>query len=215
MIVLIAADWRFKTSADYLKESAERFGYKVQAYDLGNLGFGKPYDTCNDNFVHYGYYCMANESIGWKSKGWHKPNIILDCLKTAKETVVYMDADTVLLSPIDEITGSYDIGVTVRRTNEGQARIGRINAGVIFFNHGAIDLVEAWANLTVRYSNDQKALNELHQLHEYRFKTFPTDIYNYYYFSEGLGEAKILHFKNDHQSKIEGFIHDQRRQRII
>jgi hypothetical protein len=215
MIILIAADWRFKTSAVYLKESAERFGYKVETYDLGNLGYGLPYDTRNDNFINNGYYCVANEIIGWKSKGWHKPNIILECLKTAKETVVYMDADTVLLSPIDEITGSYDIGVTVRRSNEGQARIGSINAGVVFFNPGSIDLVRAWVDLTVGYSNDQKALNELYQRHKYRFKTFPTDIYNYYYFDEGLGKAKILHFKGDYQSKIEEFIRDQRRQRII
>jgi hypothetical protein len=214
MMIVTAADWRFKSSAENLRHSAKEFGYQFQAYDLGELGFGIPHIVTNDQFIKNGFYNYALPRMGWTSKALHKPAIVARALKEFNDFVVYLDADTFLCDKIDEVIGDYSVGVTVRRQEEPCSIIGRINAGVIFFNANAIDLVSEWAELTEELKNDQQALNKLHQKHPHRFREFPTDLYNWYYFAEPRGNAKILHFK-DNKHEMGGYIDDARRKRIV
>jgi len=123
---------------------------------------------------------------------------VANFLKTSNELVVYLDADTVLRQRIDEVIGSYDVGVTIRRRNEIKKNKPRVNAGVIFFNPGSrsFAMVERWQHETEIMGNDQAALNNLLDDPTYTIREFPTDIYNWYYFpDEPPEEAKILHYR--------------------
>lgn len=212
MIIITAADWRFKAGAENLQLAAEAFGYRFQAYDLGGLGFGIPHVVNDKQFVQEGFYNYTTSV--WKSKALHKPSVVSHALRDASELVVYLDADTILCDRIDEIVGDYSIGVTIRRPVEPCVNIGKVNAGVVFFNPVAADLVAEWEELTEECGNDQRALNRLHQKHPDRFREFPTDLYNWYYFGESQETAKILHFK-DNKHEMGRYIDDSRRKRLI
>lgn len=68
-----------------------------------------------------------------------KPICILDCAKRIKENLIYLDGDTVLINPIDEvIKQDFNIGVTILSQNliKKAKKIGikgGLNAGVMFF----------------------------------------------------------------------------------
>lgn len=167
-------------------------------YDLGGLGFGTPMAVSNTTFVKSGYYKVMNPDSGWCSRALHKPEVIR---RTEFDGVmVYMDADAFPVAPINEIEAhDFDIGVTVRDKNEEYGKMGRINAGVIFFRNtpGMKAFLKKWSSLTENLGNDQIALNRTIETGTYKVTEFPTRIYNYYYFPERPGpEVKIYHFKS-------------------
>lgn len=180
-------------------KQAERFGYKTQLYDFGGLGRGidffkglstKPAEIC-----------------------YRKVDVIRHAVQnTNEELVVWMDADALLVKPIDEVdTKDYDVGVSVRAHKEQP-----YNTGVLFFynnerTHRFLDLwlkqkPEYIGTSTYKYS-DQAALNKMFQRYDssklgVNIKEFPTTVYNNYYPKEldkdKLADyVKVIHFKGD------------------
>ncbi|PLX88168.1 MAG: hypothetical protein C0618_04910 [Desulfuromonas sp.] len=232
MIILTCADGgNVKTDAgrDYknfkfsavirdTEKAAKNHNYRMIVYDLGQLGFGIPYEVEDESFHCNGYY--ETEVIkGYKSKSLFKPDIVQLSMDRYNETIAYLDGDAQLLGCLDEIeTDDYDIGVTLRDFSELSSEwhqtymdIARyINAGVIFFRptDAAREFIELWKKETADVGNDQMALNRLacsedypdvdsiQTLHGVRIKYFPGNIYNFYYFTDNdHRDAKILHFK--------------------
>lgn len=211
-------NFSFRTVIEDTSIMAERYGYKVDVYDLGDLGIGELYRVEDESFVRTGFYNKEVQS-GYKSKSLFKPEIVKRSMKKHDELVVYLDGDAQLCRCIDEVdTNDYDIGVTLRDVKELDSDWHRdhidivkyVNAGVIFFRptQKARDFVESWASLTEQLGNDQMALNSLvcpddypmswsvHVLNGVRVKYFPGKIYNFYYFMEVLAiGVKIYHFK--------------------
>jgi hypothetical protein len=196
MHFLVASNYRLKDSAIRCVQSIEALGYRWTAFDLGGLGFGKPYFIHDQSFQRDGFYRTAYDR--WPSRAMHKPKIIADFLEKADQLVVYLDADTVLRERIDEVEGDYDIGVTIRREKEIRNNKGRANAGVMFFNptSNTQAFIEQWKEQTTVLGNDQAGLNHLLQRQCCRVREFQTDIYNWYYFPKNPpAEAKIVHFR--------------------
>lgn len=208
----------FKENILETARSAERFGYKIVIYDLGKLGIGEKYYINNRSFQEKGFY--ENKVFKkYKSKSLFKPEIVNHCMNRYHDLIVFLDGDAQLCDRIDEInTDDYDIGVTVRSPSEIESEwhqehfdiVKYLNAGVIFFKPTikTRQFVNNWRELTEKVGNDQKALNKLACLDDYpeintvsnidgiKIKYFPCELYNYYYFDEGLVPGiKIMHFK--------------------
>lgn len=197
---------------------SQRYGYKVDVYDLGTLGIGELYRIEDESFIEKGYYQKELKN-GYKSKSLFKPELVKLSMSKHDELVVYLDGDAQLCGSINEVdTEDYDIGVTLRDVTELDTDWYRdhvdivkyVNAGVIFFRptEKAREFVANWAQLTEQLGNDQMALNKLSSPDDYpapwsvrslggvRVKYFPGRIYNFYYFMEAMPiGAKIYHFK--------------------
>ena len=210
--------FRFSSVIRTSMRKAEELGYKMEVYDLGTLGIGKPFRVENQTFIEKGHY--EREVVkGYKSKSLFKPAMVKACIEEHQELTVYIDGDAELRGSIDEIdTGDYDVGVTLRDRFELESEwhqehfdiVKFVNAGVIFFNFtpGTKRFLDRWEQLTEEVGNDQMALNRLTCTENYpdlgsietingiRVKYFPCAEYNYYYFGEKspMG-VKIMHFK--------------------
>lgn len=219
LLLLTAANGRFTAWVDRWLAAVRRYDYPFVVYDLGELHQGIRFDLGSDGqrFQETGQYNSV--FARWPVLATHKPAVIADCLAKAHGWVVYLDADCLIRQRIDEITGDYDLGVTVRRPGELQrasrdhrAFMGQINAGVLMFNATPATraFVAKWAAETGRRAAcDQQVLNEMlnptfepwtpgeaRVIDDLRVRAFPTDVYNYYYFDEPApATAKILHFK--------------------
>jgi hypothetical protein len=221
MNIVVAGTFAFR---DIILESKKRiikFGYEPCIYDLGGLGFGKKVQVC-DFYKTNGFYHIIENS--WKSKAIHKPKIIYDCMMERRGPVLYLDADALLVSKIDEIfeSNDFDFGFTIRRHDELSKEpvmnhrkiMGQINAGVLFFNHTdkSLNFLSEWEKQIQTHKNDQLALNLM--ITEILLRdgvvntslgkilTVPTDIYNFYYFNELYFDMikrkiKIFHLKNN------------------
>ena len=208
MRIVTAANHRMREFASACVKSAKNLGYPVVVYDLGDLGFGKPFTVDNDSFQKKGYYRQITPQHRYSS-GEHKPAVIKDCLRSCNEFIVYLDADTILIDRIDEMAGDYDVGLTVRPEWEVEKVIKKkypndtyfiydayVNAGVMCFNptEAAHRFLEQWEYKTKELQNDQRAINDM--LKEYfplksgqfietqgiKIRTFDTMVYNHYYF---------------------------------
>jgi hypothetical protein len=82
--VVIAGDSNFKPYVEQGIRWTEKLGYPILAYDLGNLGFGKPFSGRFSD--------AANAKIPCK------PHIIADALESIKdgEYLVWLDADALI-----------------------------------------------------------------------------------------------------------------------
>jgi len=206
MIILTAGNYRFKRMVKTSVKQAKKFGYNPVVYDLGGLGFGKPFFVSDPSFREKGYYWTTED--GRRSTGMHKIALIRECLSTTCDFVAYLDGDAILVDRIDEVAGNYDIGLTVRmqeeveethRRTKGTHRIyaGYINAGVMLFNNNknTRHFIGIWERESQKFGgDDQHALNSLLQEHfplihdrtitvdNVKIRTFDTRIYNYYYF---------------------------------
>ena len=212
--------FRFSLVINKTAKNARKFGYTPAVYDLGELGFGEPFQVDDPSFVGTGHYKL--EPIkGYKSKSLFKPALVRTCLEKYNDLTVYLDGDAELRRSIDEIqTDDYDIGVTIRDKSELETEwyekykeiVRFVNAGVIFFNHtpATAKFVDVWEELTNELGNDQMALNKLtcpehypeigsiHVLNGVRVKYFSCAQYNFYYFMDkNPWGAKIMHFKGD------------------
>jgi hypothetical protein len=227
MIILTAGNYRFKDMIRTSVGQAEKFGYMTAVYDLGGLGFGKPFVIKNTSFHEKGYYEKINGLSNRQTRATHKPDIIRDCFNNSSDFAVYLDGDCILADKIDEVIMDYDVGLTVRPTEEVEKRRqmhgakadfyeGYINAGVMFFNNtnAAMHFIDIWAQKTGELKNDQAALNnifsnffpikagQLIELDGVKIRMFDAKVYNYYFFGESnkifnKKNAKILHFKNN------------------
>jgi hypothetical protein len=199
MEFILAANGLHKEFATQCVKSLDALGYKWTMFDLGGLGFGQLFPIQDKTFLSHGHYqtCFKRRP----SRALHKPQIIADFLDSQfpddnNALVVYLDTDTIIRQRIDEIIGDYDIGVTVRRSNEWELE-GRINAGVLFLRSTVKtrNFVRQWIAETQHLGNDQEALNSLLPKQSCTIAEFPTDIYNWYYFPNPPPTAKILHYK--------------------
>jgi hypothetical protein len=185
-----------KPLAEQCARSIEANGYQWTAFDLGGLGFGRSFRVLDESFHTLGSY--ETDFTERPTRALHKPEIVAAALGEFRETIVYVDVDTILRARIDEIVqDSYDVGVTVRMPTE-RKRDGLANAGVIFFNPTAAckEFVAKWRDETTRIGNDQAALLYLLPGDHCRIMGFPTLIYNWYYFPRVPPKsAKIVHFK--------------------
>ena len=208
MKIVIAANSRMQQFVSNCIQSVRKLGYSVIVYDLGGLGFGKPFKIDDRTFQEKGYYHEIKKSR--YSPGKHKPAVIKDCLNSYHEFLVYLDADTIMLNRIDDILGDYDIGLTVRPEWEVKRLLrkrdrdkffiyeGFINTGVMCFNatEGAYRFLEKWSHGIAKLHEDQGAINDMlqkyfplksNQLIEVegiKIRTFDTMEYNYYYFPQ-------------------------------
>jgi len=96
MILITAADLRFREIAEEWIDHAKKWGYNYSVYDLGNLGFGtKGFEVQDLNFITRGYYNSYHGQ--WKSTGLHKPAIIGHALNTNADNIGYLDADAFVI----------------------------------------------------------------------------------------------------------------------
>ncbi len=241
--IVTAANDSFRWWYDQLAYSASLLHYPIEIYDLGNLGFGLPYQS--EVPLHPdGYYKVIDQK--WKSKALHKPDILADYLKHHSGFTVYLDADIYVYQDIHEIVnaanGHYDVGVTVRSELEMRKNAsknnhkytGYLNAGVAFFKptEQAKAFVATWQEKTKELGNDQMALNELVNPTQLELKPgdtllqngcrihlFQGEVYNFDYHldSELKGHEKIMHFKNskDRVLHFEEFLSEKNTNSIL
>jgi len=226
--ILTAGNFKFKTMLETNIKQARKYGYESIVYDLGGLGFGKPFEIDNKSFHEKGYYWIIDESTDRQTRAFHKTAMVKDCLDNTKDFVVYLDGDAILVDKIDEILGDYDVGITVRPPEEVRATHtrfsgkqdiidGYINAGVIFFNNteATLRFVDRWTQETEKLMNDQAALNSLLQKHfplkpnqsieleGTKIRTFDTRLYNWYYFDKAADLLyKDVKNTNEKRAKI-------------
>jgi len=214
------ANFTFSSVINKTVKKAQEFGYVAEVYDLGTLGFGRPFSVEDESFSKHGFY--EKEVVkGYKSKSLFKPKMVKSCLEEHKDLTVYLDGDALLCGDLSAIdTDDYDIGVTLRHTSELEGEWHQehfeiakyVNAGVIFFRptSGTEGFLDRWDKLTDELGNDQMALNKLTCPDYYpeigsvldidgvRVKYFAGTEYNYYYFKEhSTSGVKIMHFKGD------------------
>ena len=198
--VLIAGDANFRPYIENAKRTTEALGYPTVIYDLGDLGFGKKFDGRVSNIPLQTIPC--------------KPALLLDALQTVAtdEYLVYLDADAIMQTRIDEICQDYDIGVTLRAKPAPDPRVSAINAGIVFVRNTlpAKEFLQAWNLRAMELNGDQWALNTLTELSKddmdktvmrgtTRVHCFPCMIYNNFYFKGDQSSAKIIHYKSKHR----------------
>ena len=145
-------------------------------------------------------------------KAIHKPLCIKDCLSSSSKDVLYLDADTISISPLDsEIFKGCDIAITPRHPKERKPSYyvnGLLNSGVIFFrnNESVLNFITVWDDFCQRSdTTDQKALSDIlalqidilgkkgaYKWNDLNILLLDTEIYN----DVSCRIGKIFHFKN-------------------
>jgi hypothetical protein len=195
--IIVAGDKNFKPFVENAVNYNSRLGYKSLVYDLGELGFGTPF--------------TARFSDEVNAKIPSKPHIVEHALMSCNdgEFVVWLDADALIVQPIDDIIDNYDVGVTLRQPKLTEHSL-PINAGIVFFKKSqpTMDFISKWKSLCDKDISDQPPLNQLCKLTSkdigstiirdgVRIKGFPCRIYNNFYFAKkNHPEAKIKHYKS-------------------
>jgi hypothetical protein len=157
--------YEYETTIRYCEKKCEEYGYKLQVYDLGGLGFG----TLVEDPRNHSKFRFIKCAI--------KPELILESMNnTDEELIVWIDGDATLINRIDELVDddSFDVGVTVRR-KVAKKKTAYVNAGVLFFKNNVesklflqswIDAMGPVPSLTtevkseVRHYDDQSVLEE-------------------------------------------------------
>jgi hypothetical protein len=184
-------------------ECARRFGYETTVYDLGGLGVGREFDVGNQQFKERGHFDFVTPDF--LGKGPFKPKLLMESMRENPIFTVWLDGDALLVEPIDEVVGDYDLGVTIRHPFETKgpwwernaAGIGYINTGVVFINPSPEmnTFLAEWSRLSFEGGgSDQWGMNRMLSLSEapdawstreingVRVKFFPAEIYNFFYF---------------------------------
>lgn len=198
-MIITAGDIKFKRFVDKNKEQAERLGLDMKVYDLGGLGYGEKVDVREGDLDGKAFPpCIFKIEI---------------IRRSFPGNVMFLDGDAILQKPLD-IQWDFDIGVTVRR-NWRDGAVGKINAGVMFFadNDRTREFLDLWEETAIELNGDQHAINELLKDHilnrdglvekdGLKVRSFPTDIYNNYYFAEDQSKARVIHYKGGYKGRI-------------
>lgn len=208
---------------DSLKEciaSYEKFGYKVQAYDLENTGIGKKFimpdwitTDQQARMNSHGYNLALIEGERFSRSLWKGPVIEQARKDLPDKILIWADGDTRCMKSLGDISGNYDIGVAIRsekemlkiRMNIDQGAsafnkyMGKHNAGFIVFQptYAADEFIKAWIGWTIAVKNDQGALNIAVDDKAVVVKKFP-NVYN----SEELRDDTVIyHMKGKKKTK--------------
>jgi hypothetical protein len=178
MIFVTGADWRFKDIVKQWSKHLDEFNYEYRIYDLGNLGYGvKGHEVEDLNFINDGYYNSIRGK--WKSTALWKPAAILDAMANTTDNIVYLDADSYVMKPLD-IDFNFDVGVVERTPKPDKDPIkimmrGNFNAGVLFFRNcpEVRALITEWKERIQETKNDQATLNMLLVRTSLKLKIYP------------------------------------------
>lgn len=189
-------------------------------------------------FTELGDYlraCMFKELILIQ-----KPYCMLDCASKIEGKLIFLDADAFIVSALDDaISGSFDVGVTLRRLSEVSLRKNRcqaLNSGVVFFN-GEIRktraFLKAWISemgRTCEYLIEQTALTRLiHKVDssvllgfyrsailssvagDVRIQSLPCERFNFNWTEEDVcfDSTCVLHFKGGRHEVTEFRVIDE------
>jgi hypothetical protein len=200
--VLIAGDHRFRPYVANAQRTTEALGYDTMIFDLGDLGFGTPFQGRVSDVPLHTIPC--------------KPRLIQQALHhvASNDYVIWLDADAIMQQRVDEICQDYDLGVTMRDKFSKDPRVGAINAGIVFVRNTpqARDFLDVWAARADELDGDQSALNGLLSLekthrdqlisrHGIRIQVFPCAVYNNFSFKDDMAQAKIIHYKSKHRAR--------------
>jgi hypothetical protein len=200
--VLIAGDHRFRPYVANARRTTEALGYTTMVFDLGDLGFGEPFEGRVSDVPLHTIPC--------------KPRLIRKALERvpANDYVIWLDADAIMQQRVDEICQDYDLGVTMREKFAQDPRVGAINAGIVFARNTPVmsKFLDLWTNRAEELDGDQSALNSLITLekadrdqlvsrHDIRVQVFPCAVYNNFSFKDDMSQAKIIHYKSKHRAR--------------
>ena len=201
IVVITAADIKFKEMALLTELSAKNLGYKTFVYDLGGLEYGIPFE--------------AKISVQRGAKIPSKPSIIKHAINLVdhNDIVCWLDADALLWQPINELLQCpFDIAVTVRLQKDEDHDL-PINAGVVFVRKtkNVEPFLDLWINKCSSGVSDQVELNNLLNVstrdvdksfikHDIKIKLLPCSVYNNFYFKKPQILAKIIHYISNHRS---------------
>jgi hypothetical protein len=200
--VLIAGDHRFRPYVANARRTTEALGYTTMVFDLGDLGFGEPFEGRVSDVPLHTIPC--------------KPRLIRKALERvpANDYVIWLDADAIMQARIDEICQNYDLGVTMRTKIGNDPRVGAINAGIVFVRNTAATrrFLDVWAAKSDLLDGDQSALNALIPLEKedrdqcvmrqgMKVQVFPCAVYNFFDFKNDTSGAKIIHYKSKHRDR--------------
>ena len=198
MQFVLAANHRMKQETLRCIRSLNFLNASYSVYDLGGLGIGTPWTVHDNTFQVLGYY--RTHYPCHPSRSMHKAEIVMDfCKKQAEgEIVCYLDCDTEVLKPVDEIGQTeFDVGVTVFESTQ-RKECHWLNAGVIFFRcvPKTFQFIEKWIYNTEYYGNDQRGLSRTVFDGDWRVHEFSAEIYNYNMKSplQPNESTKILHY---------------------
>ena len=199
--IVSAADENFKEMVKMTELSSNLLRYKTFIYDLGNLGYGTPFEA------------RISQKAGAKIPS--KPLIIQDALQkvNVNDMVLWLDADAIIWDRVDEVySNNFDIAVTVRKKKDKENSL-PINAGVVFVKKTSNTdiLMDKWITACNTGISDQVELNRLLNVvsndignvvvrNNLRIKVLPCDIYNNFYFKKNQNHAKIIHYKSKHRA---------------
>lgn len=161
-------------------------------------------------------YANFNKGFGHRTiqmiKTTHKPFCVRHYFENYSEPMIMVDADCLFNTKVEEY--GFDVGVTLRRKERIDLKnpwYGIINAGVIFFNSYAKELIDTWADGCMQENTtDQKELSEIlsemidwqhydkiYDWHGIKVKVFNAEVYN----DVRLKNGKIYHFKGKRHDK--------------
>ena len=213
--IVTAGNEKFKEMIPYSVAKAEALGYEVDVYDLGGLGFGRTLSIPTSD--------VAVHSNGFVPCLFKIAAISISLL--AKEPLVWIDGDCVVVDKIDELFSLVgDIAVTRRPEREVAAvganpLAGFINTGVIAFNPtiATADFMGLWTEEAIRLNHEQGAMNSLLKGGGPLaiIEDLPCEVYNNYYFDGAFGQsqenAKIIHYKSQFRGRHPALLEKARR----
>jgi len=219
MNIVTTADNEFFHCLEGLAESVIKYyGKQVIVYDVGLTEEHRrsinaiviPIEINVDFRNHATFVKHSAQATAIKTT--HKPFCVTHYFQNFSEPMILVDADCLFTQRVEE-TG-FDIGVTLRRKNRIDLTnpwTGILNAGVIFFNTYAEELIGTWQKrCQAENTTDQKELSEIlsetidwkhynriYDWHGIKVKVFNADKYN----DVRLREGKIFHFKGKRHEK--------------
>jgi len=230
MKIITAGDAGYKELVQGAVHMNKLAGYDTLVYDIGGLGFGKPFDITEDlDMISTTPRTLYTGTT--LQKGSFKPKIILDALESFpnEKAFAWIDSDAYCIKPIHMIMYRkvFDIAVTMRRPGEHAGTQfpmwdQYINSGVVLINNSEAmrSFVRMWIDLVPETEalSDQEALNvmcdapklkeinKVYHINGYKVMNLSTDEYNFYYFpEEPHPDTKVLHFKGVKEHTMQYF----------
>lgn len=195
--IVVASDNNLLKFVGPCINSIKQVGYDPMVYDLGGLGFGKPFESkTSDKALH---------------KFPKKPFVIKDALQRIPEGewLAWIDIDCIMQAPIDDaISDDYDVGVTFRKNH--------LNSGVNFWKHNkaSLNFLDVWCKESIAVGGDQNGLNRICQIttgqsvnqtfkiEGARVKVFDSRVYNNFFFKKDQSKARVLHYKSKFRNRF-------------